>query len=60
MGVLRPGLPPDRAAVIFWSLTSHDQYWLFVVQRGWDTEVFQAWLAQTLCQQLLGAGFAIE
>jgi len=53
-GVLRAGPLPDRAAAIFWTLTAHDQYRSMVVERDQSEEDFEAWLAQTLCEQLLG------
>lgn len=47
-GYLKPGLDPERAIGILWSLTGPDAYRLFVTERGWSTEDFQEWLYVTL------------
>jgi TetR/AcrR family transcriptional regulator, regulator of cefoperazone and chloramphenicol sensitivity len=52
-GYLKPGLDPEKALAILWSLTGPDTYRLFVTERGWSTTVFQDWLKETLALLLL-------
>lgn len=51
-GVLRADLSHVRATDVVWALTSFDLYRLLVIERGWSTEQYETWLAQTLTQQL--------
>jgi NAD(P)-dependent dehydrogenase (short-subunit alcohol dehydrogenase family) len=54
-GGLRPGLGVERAADRLW-MRNHPDVWLLLVgQRHWTPES-TAWLADTSCAQLLGAG----
>jgi len=53
-GTLRSGLGATEATDILWSLNHPDVWLLFVDQRGWKPQAFEAWFADTLCQQLLG------
>jgi len=54
-GALRPGLRERDAADLVHALLSPELYRLLVVDRGWTTERFQAWLTDTLTQQLLAS-----
>jgi AcrR family transcriptional regulator len=53
-GALRSGLSALEATDILWSLNHPDVWLLLVDQRGWQSQAFEAWFAETLCQQLLG------
>jgi len=48
-------LGPDRAAArdIFWTLTGRDVYRMLVRERGWTSQKYQDWVADTLVQSLL-------
>jgi hypothetical protein len=50
---LRPGLDPQRARDILWSLTSRDLYRLLVRERGWTAQQYEDWLADTLVEALV-------
>jgi hypothetical protein len=52
-GPLRDGLTEDDAAAVVWTLTSPEVHLLLRVQRGWTTERYEAWLANTLTRTLL-------
>lgn len=52
-GSLKPGLTAEQATDRLWALTGPDVYRLFVVERGWRSEDFRAWLVDTLEPQLL-------
>jgi AcrR family transcriptional regulator len=52
-GALRPGLDPDRAADLLWTLNHPDVWLLLVEARGWTPAEFEDWLADTSCGQLL-------
>lgn len=52
-GGLRAGVDVDTAADILWLHMAPDQYHRLVHERGWTTERFQQWLAETLVRQLL-------
>lgn len=51
-GWLRHDLDPDKAADIMWALNSPEPRWL-LIDRGWTTDEFTTWLAQTLRHALL-------
>ncbi len=53
-GGLCAGLDVDEAADILWTLNHPDVWNLLVVERGWTPERYEAWFADTSCQQLLG------
>lgn len=55
-GRLRPGLDHGTARDIFWMLTGRDVYRMFVRERGWPSQKYQDWLADTLVQSLLTPG----
>ena len=50
---LRDGLDGEVAADIVFALNDPGLYHLLVGERGWRAEAFQAWLAETLAEQLL-------
>jgi AcrR family transcriptional regulator len=52
---LTPGLRERDAGDIIHALLSPEVYGLLVVDRGWSTERYEAWLTQTLVDQLIGA-----
>ena len=52
-GVLHHGLQPEEATDELWALSSYDLYRLLVVERGWASERYEAWLAKVLHQRLL-------
>jgi AcrR family transcriptional regulator len=51
-GALREGLRERDAADLVHALMSPDLYRLLVVDRAWRPERYEAWLAETLVQQL--------
>jgi AcrR family transcriptional regulator len=53
---LRPDLDYTAARDIFWMLTSRDIYRMLVRERGWASQKYQDWLADTLVGALLSAG----
>jgi AcrR family transcriptional regulator len=52
-GELRPTLSHQRARDIFWMLTGGDVYGMLVRERGWSSQEYEDWLADTLVDQLL-------
>jgi len=50
---LRPGLSYRAARDILWTLTSSDVYRMLVRDRGWSSQKYQDWLADTLVRSLL-------
>lgn len=54
---LRPELGQRDAADLIHALASPEVYGLLVVDRGWSAERYQAWLTQTLIDQLLPTAF---
>jgi AcrR family transcriptional regulator len=57
-GRLRPGLSHKTARDIFWMLTGGDVYRMLVRERGWSSQKYQDWLADTLVHSLLTPGRA--
>ena len=53
-GALRDGLDPERARDVVWALISPEVTRLLVDGRGWSLDQWQAWLAATLADALLG------
>jgi AcrR family transcriptional regulator len=53
-GRLRTDLDYTTARDIFWMLTSRDIYRMLVRERGWSSQKYQDWLADTLVRSLLG------
>ncbi len=52
-GALAKDLEFTKARDILWSLTGRDMYRMLVVERGWTSDEYESWLAQTLIQTLL-------
>ena len=52
-GRLRPDLDAATAGDIVWSLTSREIYRMLVADRGWSSDRYEAWLAETLISSLL-------
>ena len=52
-GRLRPELEYGTARDIFWMLTGGDVYRMLVRERGWPSQKYQDWLADTLVRSLL-------
>ena len=50
---LRSHLDESSARDILWTLTGRDHYRRLVVQRGWSSQRFEEWLADTLQRVLL-------
>ena len=50
---LRPELNYTTARDILWTLTGSDVYRMLVRDRGWSSERYQDWLADTLVGSLL-------
>ena len=52
-GRLRNGITINRARDILWTLTSREIYRLLVRERGWTSQEYETWLAETLAASLL-------
>src|SRR5258706_6696638 len=52
-GRLQPGLDHGTARDIFWTFTGRDVYRMLVRERGWPSQKYQDWLADTLVHSLL-------
>ena len=52
-GRLLPKLSARSARDIFWTLTGADIYRMLVRERGWSSQKYQDWLADTLVRSLL-------
>lgn len=52
-GALRPGLSTDGAIDIIWALCSLAVHDLLVIERGWSSKRYGAWLAAVLIRELL-------
>src|SRR6266567_4607093 len=50
---LRPALDYTTARDIFWMLTGRDVYRMLVRERGWSSQKYEGWLADTLVHSLL-------
>ncbi len=53
VGALKPGTSEREAADIIHALMSPEVYRLLVTDRGWTSQRYEQWLAQTLIDQLL-------
>jgi AcrR family transcriptional regulator len=56
-GQLRPGLEVDEVADVIWATNAPEFYCLLVEERGWSSERFGAWLADTWRRLLLAGPF---
>jgi AcrR family transcriptional regulator len=52
---LRDGVSPDEARDVLWVASSPNLYRLFVIERGWTPERYEAWLADFM-MAMLGKG----
>jgi len=59
-GRLGPELDHATARDIFWKLTGGDVYRMLVRERGWSSQKYQDWLADTLVHSLLSLGRPIR
>jgi len=55
-GRLRPELDHVAARDVFWMFTGRDVYRMLVRERGWSSQKYQDWLADTLVRALLTPG----
>jgi hypothetical protein len=55
-GRLRPELDHAAARDVFWMFTGRDVYRMLVRERGWSSQKYQDWLADTLVRALLTSG----
>ena len=53
-GGLRPGLDPDRARDIVWTLIAPEVYELLIGDRGWSLDEYEQWLARALADAIAG------
>jgi AcrR family transcriptional regulator len=51
-GRLRPGLSNTQARDILFAMSARDLYRQLVIERGWDSQQYQDWLAETLVSAL--------
>ena len=51
---LAPDMSTQTATDLLWTFSNEELYRELVEERGWSADQFQAWLAETLRQQLLG------
>lgn len=52
---LRPGLTPEEAVDMLYTLTGTDVYRALVRERGWSPARYQRWLFRLGCRELLGS-----
>ncbi len=52
---LKTSLTLTEARDIIWVYTGRDMYRMLVIERGWSPDAYEAWLAQALVHELLGA-----
>ncbi len=57
---LRNGLDYGSARDIFWMLTGRDVYRMLVRERGWTSQKYQDWLADTLVHSLLSPSRSVR
>ncbi|MEO8288717.1 MAG: helix-turn-helix domain-containing protein [Chloroflexota bacterium] len=53
-GSLRPGLAPEQATDLLWTLGAAETYRMLVVERGWPPDHYERWLASVLIHSFLG------
>lgn len=53
-GALLKGLNLSKARDILWAFTGRDMYRMFVIEQGWTSDEYEAWLAQLLVKMLMG------
>jgi AcrR family transcriptional regulator len=55
-GLLRPGLSQQKARDLLWTINSTEVYELLVLERGWTTEEYRGYLADSMIAALLAQG----
>lgn len=50
---LAPSLDQEKAHDIFWAFTGRDLYRMLVIERGWSSQEYEAWLTELLVKTLL-------
>lgn len=50
---LKPGLKREKARDIFWAFTGRDMYRLFVIERRWSSDDYEAWLGEHMMKSIL-------
>lgn len=55
LGALRPGLDPDRARDLIWTLNSAEVWSLLVRGRGWSLDEYEAYVARAMADAVLAA-----
>lgn len=50
---LAPGLNANKARDILWAFTGRDMYRMFVIEQGWTSDEYEAWLARLLINTLI-------
>lgn len=53
--VLRPGLERDEAIDLLWLLHGPEVFHHLTVDCGWSADRYERWLADAMCEQVLGA-----
>ena len=53
-GRLRKDLTVDRARDVLWALTGRELYRMLVRERGWKSQDYETWLAETIATALIG------
>lgn len=53
-GAFAEGLTLSEIQDILWAFTGRDLYRLMVIERGWSSDTYEAWLAQLLISTLIG------
>jgi Transcriptional regulator len=51
-GRLRPEVTPEHARDVLWAFTARELYRLLVQERGWTSDRYEEWLADTLTRLL--------
>lgn len=59
LGALRDGVEEAIAVDIWWTLAGPEVYRLLRVERGWEGDAYEAWLASTLARELCAAPTAL-
>lgn len=51
-GKLSPRISLEEAKDVFWTLTGRDLYRMLVIERGWSSARYEAWLGMALAQSI--------
>ncbi len=55
-GALRPGLGPEEAGALIWTLGNHEIYRFLVIEQAWSPQRYRTWIEGTLRAALLPDG----